>query len=276
MVFFLLSAFRSEAHQPSSHGDMRAPFKEPRPPLAELRHKSNPFKRLRRRRRRRRQTPPLPLRSKKLVRDQSTPVDVRGRKRRTARGAPPPPGNAAEPPTSRCAVWAPTRAFPRAPARRCVPPARPPVMGGSLAPNGSLSFTTRPASPRSGAVPDDRGCETGALMDSFGIFLQGLLGVVAFSTLMRESPRSALARPPPPAAPAFGARSLPSPSSPPLLTLASEAGPSRPSSRPLRLPRPPASAREFSFSRPAQEHLALIPAQEPQQSFHRPAFLCLA
>ncbi|KPP78695.1 transmembrane protein 110-like [Scleropages formosus] len=29
-----------------------------------------------------------------------------------------------------------------------------------------------------------RGCENGALMDSFGIFLQGLLGVVAFSTLM--------------------------------------------------------------------------------------------
>lgn len=30
-------------------------------------------------------------------------------------------------------------------------------------------------------------CESGALMHSFGIFLQGLLGVVAFSTLMRES-----------------------------------------------------------------------------------------
>ncbi|XP_041129948.1 store-operated calcium entry regulator STIMATE-like [Polyodon spathula] len=30
----------------------------------------------------------------------------------------------------------------------------------------------------------DRGCENGALMDSFGIFLQGLLAVVAFSTLM--------------------------------------------------------------------------------------------
>ncbi|KAJ8358174.1 hypothetical protein AAFF_G00028070 [Aldrovandia affinis] len=32
--------------------------------------------------------------------------------------------------------------------------------------------------------PQDRGCENGALMDSFGIFLQGLLGVVAFSLLM--------------------------------------------------------------------------------------------
>ena len=33
---------------------------------------------------------------------------------------------------------------------------------------------------------DTRGCENGALMDSFGIFLQGLLAVVAFSTLMCE------------------------------------------------------------------------------------------
>ncbi|XP_028680530.1 store-operated calcium entry regulator STIMATE-like isoform X2 [Erpetoichthys calabaricus] len=32
--------------------------------------------------------------------------------------------------------------------------------------------------------PPSRGCENGALMDDFGIFLQGLLGVVAFSTLM--------------------------------------------------------------------------------------------
>lgn len=29
-----------------------------------------------------------------------------------------------------------------------------------------------------------KGCANGDLMDSFGIFLQGLLGVVAFSTLM--------------------------------------------------------------------------------------------
>ncbi|KAG2470415.1 STIMA regulator, partial [Polypterus senegalus] len=34
--------------------------------------------------------------------------------------------------------------------------------------------------------PPSRGCENGALMDDFGIFLQGLLGVVAFSTLMCE------------------------------------------------------------------------------------------
>ncbi|XP_066553696.1 store-operated calcium entry regulator STIMATE [Amia ocellicauda] len=43
--------------------------------------------------------------------------------------------------------------------------------------NSSLSASTTPGS-------DSRGCENGALMDSFGIFLQGLLGVVAFSTLM--------------------------------------------------------------------------------------------
>ncbi|KAG6938096.1 transmembrane protein 110, partial [Chelydra serpentina] len=51
------------------------------------------------------------------------------------------------------------------------------------------SVTSRPGRPAvssSGAGPGDayRGCENGALMDSFGIFLQGLLGVVAFSTLM--------------------------------------------------------------------------------------------
>ncbi|CAM5155161.1 unnamed protein product [Natator depressus] len=55
--------------------------------------------------------------------------------------------------------------------------------------NDSLSLTARPgrlAVSSSGAGPGDgyRGCENGALMDSFGIFLQGLLGVVAFSTLM--------------------------------------------------------------------------------------------
>lgn len=51
---------------------------------------------------------------------------------------------------------------------------------GAPPPNGSLGPTESP--PR----PGERGCENGALMDSFGIFLQGLLGVVAFSTLMRE------------------------------------------------------------------------------------------
>lgn len=40
----------------------------------------------------------------------------------------------------------------------------------------------------SGPTPatDTGGCENGALMDSFGIFLQGLLAVMAFSILMRE------------------------------------------------------------------------------------------
>uniref|UniRef100_A0A8D0CEI7 STIM activating enhancer n=1 Tax=Salvator merianae TaxID=96440 RepID=A0A8D0CEI7_SALMN len=71
-------------------------------------------------------------------------------------------------------------------------------MGGSLAPNGSLSDTPRPgslqssgnggasssSSSSSGVRQGYRGCENGALMDSFGIFLQGLLGVVAFSLLM--------------------------------------------------------------------------------------------
>ncbi|KAJ1110415.1 hypothetical protein NDU88_007767 [Pleurodeles waltl] len=41
----------------------------------------------------------------------------------------------------------------------------------------SLSATTQ-------GPPANRGCGNGALMDDFGIFLQGLLAVVAFSTLM--------------------------------------------------------------------------------------------
>lgn len=59
---------------------------------------------------------------------------------------------------------------------------------GAPRPNGSLGLTEGPPQPGGGAAagPGDRGCENGALMDSFGIFLQGLLGVVAFSTLMRE------------------------------------------------------------------------------------------
>ncbi|KAG5838342.1 store-operated calcium entry regulator STIMATE-like [Anguilla rostrata] len=43
--------------------------------------------------------------------------------------------------------------------------------------NSSLSVSPTPDA-------DNRGCKNGALMDSFGIFLQGLLAVVAFSTLM--------------------------------------------------------------------------------------------
>ncbi|XP_043934843.1 store-operated calcium entry regulator STIMATE-like isoform X2 [Protopterus annectens] len=46
--------------------------------------------------------------------------------------------------------------------------------------NGNLS--TKAASAPAG--PGYPGCKNGALMDSFGIFLQGLLAVVAFSTLM--------------------------------------------------------------------------------------------
>ncbi|XP_074909252.1 store-operated calcium entry regulator STIMATE isoform X2 [Buteo buteo] len=59
-------------------------------------------------------------------------------------------------------------------------------MGAPPPPNGSLGLTDGPPQPGGGAAagPGDRGCENGALMDSFGIFLQGLLGVVAFSTLM--------------------------------------------------------------------------------------------
>ncbi|KAM3878571.1 store-operated calcium entry regulator STIMATE [Diretmus argenteus] len=54
--------------------------------------------------------------------------------------------------------------------------------GGAGPPAMSSTNTSLSASPRPG--PDTRGCENGALMDSFGIFLQGLLAVVAFSTLM--------------------------------------------------------------------------------------------
>lgn len=44
-----------------------------------------------------------------------------------------------------------------------------------------------PGGPPSTTAAGAGRCESGALMHSFGIFLQGLLGVVAFSTLMRES-----------------------------------------------------------------------------------------
>nr|XP_015203594.1 PREDICTED: store-operated calcium entry regulator STIMATE-like [Lepisosteus oculatus] len=53
---------------------------------------------------------------------------------------------------------------------------------GAVLPASSPHNTSLSASPTPGS--DSRGCENGALMDSFGIFLQGLLGVVAFSTLM--------------------------------------------------------------------------------------------
>ncbi|XP_062325566.1 store-operated calcium entry regulator STIMATE [Osmerus eperlanus] len=50
-------------------------------------------------------------------------------------------------------------------------------MSAISSPNTSVSASPTPD-------PNTRGCENGDLMDSFGIFLQGLLGVVAFSTLM--------------------------------------------------------------------------------------------
>ncbi|XP_053725213.1 store-operated calcium entry regulator STIMATE-like isoform X2 [Synchiropus splendidus] len=50
------------------------------------------------------------------------------------------------------------------------------------APGGSLTNTSSPSSPSPGT--DNRGCQNGALMDSFGIFLQGLLAMMAFSILM--------------------------------------------------------------------------------------------
>ncbi|MEQ2265114.1 hypothetical protein XENORESO_002441 [Xenotaenia resolanae] len=55
--------------------------------------------------------------------------------------------------------------------------------GGAALPAVSAANTTAASSsPAPGT--DTRGCENGALMDSFGIFLQGLLAVMAFSTLM--------------------------------------------------------------------------------------------
>lgn len=52
-----------------------------------------------------------------------------------------------------------------------------------------------PGGPASTVASGAGRCESGALMHSFGIFLQGLLGVVAFSTLMRESGTPAPPRP---------------------------------------------------------------------------------
>uniref|UniRef100_A0A674M8Y5 STIM activating enhance n=2 Tax=Takifugu TaxID=31032 RepID=A0A674M8Y5_TAKRU len=53
--------------------------------------------------------------------------------------------------------------------------------GGAELPVVSFPNTSAPSTPTPG---NTRGCENGAFMDSFGIFLQGLLAVVAFSTLM--------------------------------------------------------------------------------------------
>lgn len=48
----------------------------------------------------------------------------------------------------------------------------------------AMPSSNTPVSARSTPNADTRGCENGDLMDSFGIFLQGLLAMVAFSTLM--------------------------------------------------------------------------------------------
>ncbi|XP_015240946.1 PREDICTED: store-operated calcium entry regulator STIMATE-like isoform X2 [Cyprinodon variegatus] len=54
--------------------------------------------------------------------------------------------------------------------------------GAAVAGVSAANTSATSSSPPPGT--DTRGCENGALMDSFGIFLQGLLAVMAFSTLM--------------------------------------------------------------------------------------------
>lgn len=54
--------------------------------------------------------------------------------------------------------------------------------GGAGLPAVSFTNASVSSSPTTGT--NTPGCKSGALMDSFGIFLQGLLAVVAFSTLM--------------------------------------------------------------------------------------------
>uniref|UniRef100_A0A3P9HDV0 STIM activating enhance n=1 Tax=Oryzias latipes TaxID=8090 RepID=A0A3P9HDV0_ORYLA len=56
------------------------------------------------------------------------------------------------------------------------------VVGGASMPAVSSTNTSASSSPSPGT--ETRGCKNGALMDSFGIFLQGLLAVMAFSILM--------------------------------------------------------------------------------------------
>ncbi|XP_078104030.1 store-operated calcium entry regulator STIMATE [Sander vitreus] len=58
------------------------------------------------------------------------------------------------------------------------------LSGPGVAGLPAVSFTNTSVSASPTPGTDNRGCENGALMDSFGIFLQGLLAVVAFSTLM--------------------------------------------------------------------------------------------
>uniref|UniRef100_A0A3B3DCM5 STIM activating enhance n=1 Tax=Oryzias melastigma TaxID=30732 RepID=A0A3B3DCM5_ORYME len=56
------------------------------------------------------------------------------------------------------------------------------MAGGPSMPAVSTVNSSAPSSPSPGTKT--RGCKNGALMDSFGIFLQGLLAVMAFSILM--------------------------------------------------------------------------------------------
>lgn len=55
---------------------------------------------------------------------------------------------------------------------------------GAAGAQPALFLSNISATPSTSPGPDPRGCENGALMDSFGIFLQGLLAVMAFSILM--------------------------------------------------------------------------------------------
>eukprot|EP00061_Rhincodon_typus_P006491 g27187.t1 len=48
----------------------------------------------------------------------------------------------------------------------------------------SASNISIPLATAGNPAPGSRGCENGALMGNFGMFIQGLLGVVAFSLLM--------------------------------------------------------------------------------------------
>ncbi|KAF4093624.1 hypothetical protein AMELA_G00003960 [Ameiurus melas] len=58
-------------------------------------------------------------------------------------------------------------------------------VAGHLMSRGGDGAAPGPLLPSNSSPADtDKGCANGDLMDSFGIFLQGLLGVVAFSTLM--------------------------------------------------------------------------------------------
>lgn len=56
--------------------------------------------------------------------------------------------------------------------------------GGAGLPALTLNNTSTSSSPTPST--DNRGCKNGALMNSFGIFLQGVLAMMAFSTLMCE------------------------------------------------------------------------------------------